>query len=88
MLPICWVMAPVLGVLAQVQASAGRPIEDRTLQSTLFLAICIAFLGLVAFRVVIGRAIEEERRVQAVVVGLVSLASSVALIAYGVSTFT
>lgn len=83
MLPICWVLAPLLGMMAQAQASSGRPLEDRLLQSTLFMALFLSGLGLMAVRVVIGRAIEEHHRGQAILVAILSLASSIAMIAYG-----
>ncbi len=88
MLPICWILAPVLGMMAQSQAMNGRSIEDRTLQSLLFTAMFMAVLGLMAVRVVIGQAIAEHHKGQAIVVAALSLVSSVVLIAYGVSTLT
>lgn len=83
MLPVCWVLAPVLGLMAQSQASDGRPLEDRLLQSTLFMALFLAGLGLIGLRVVLGRALEEHQRGRATLVAAISILSSVALIVYG-----
>lgn len=86
MLPICWVLAPLLGLMAQMQANSGRSLEDRMLQSTLFMALFLAGFGLMAVRVVVGQAIEEHHKAQAVVVTVLSIVSSAALITYGVFT--
>ena len=86
MLPICWILAPLLGLLAQSQALHGRPLEDRVLQSTLFLALFLACMGLMGVRVVLSQALEEHRPGRAVLIAVLSLVSSLGLIAYGVST--
>ncbi len=83
MLPICWVLAPVLALIAHTQAKVGASMTDKSFQSSLYLSVFLALFGLVAVRMLIGRAMDYDHKRQAYVLAAFSLACSVALIAYG-----
>lgn len=86
MLPVCWVLAPVLTLIAHAQARVLEdPAANRLFQSALFLAVFLAMFGLVAIRILIARAIDEQHLGQARLLGAFSAVMSVALIAYGIT---
>jgi hypothetical protein len=85
MLPICWGLAPVLALIAHTQAKVGGSIGDKAFQSTLYMSVFLALFGLLAVRMLIGRALDYDQKRQAYVLAALSLMCSVALIAYGLS---
>ncbi len=86
MLPICWVLSPILAMLAQVRVQSAGTMEDRPFQNTLFMAVFLAAFGLMAMRILIGRAIDEHRTYQVCLLAVLSLLASGMLIAYGVAS--
>jgi hypothetical protein len=85
MLPICWTLAPVLGLLAQVQVRSTGNLGDKHFQTSLFLSIFLAMFGLMAMRILIGRALDERHHRQAYVLAAISLTCSAAMIVYGLN---
>jgi predicted neutral ceramidase superfamily lipid hydrolase len=85
MLPICWALAPVLALVSQAQARMSGSVGDKGFQSTLFMSVFLAMFGLLAVRMLIGRALDYDHKRQAYLLAAFSLTCSVALIAYGMS---
>ncbi len=83
MLPVCWVLSPVLAWVAQRQAQLAASMEDKGFQTALYLSIFLALFGLLAMRMLIGRAMDREQLPRAILLGTVSIACSAALISYG-----
>ena len=85
MLPICWALAPVLALFAQTHAKVGGTMNDRSFQTTLFMSVFLALFGLLAIRMLIGRALDYDQKRQAYAWAVLSLVCSAAMIAYGMS---
>lgn len=83
MLPICWVLSPILALVAQARAQIAGSMEDKAFQTSLYLSVFLALFGLLAMRMLIGRAMDRQQRPRAILLGSVSIACSVALISYG-----
>jgi hypothetical protein len=83
MLPVCWVLSPVLAWVAQRQSQLAASMEDKGFQTALYLSIFLALFGLLAMRMLIGRAMDREQLPRAILLGTVSIACSAALISYG-----
>lgn len=88
MWPVSWGLALVLGWIAQIQARTVMTMTDRGFQSTLFMSIFLGLFGLLAVRVLIGRALDQHHRGQACLVGGFSLLYSLGLILYGLITLS
>ncbi len=86
MMPICWMLAPILALLAQLRIQTSGTLDDRTFQTTLFMSVFLALFGLMAMRILIGRAIDEHRSRQVFALAAITLVASTALIVYGVTT--
>ena len=80
-------MTPVVTAAAHTQGGFGTNLSDRVMQSLLYVAVCCGLAALLACRVLIGRAMEEDRRVQVYALSGMALAASAALITYGISSF-
>lgn len=83
MLPISWVLALVLGWVAQVQAKTVVTMTDLGFQSTLYMSLFLGFFGLLAVRILMARALDDQHRGQACLVAGFSLVCSIGLILYG-----
>ncbi|GIW75216.1 MAG: hypothetical protein KatS3mg104_0279 [Phycisphaerae bacterium] len=83
MLPVSWVLALVLGWVAQIQAKTVVTMTDLGFQSTLYMSLFLGLFGLIAVRILIARALDDQHRGQACLVGGLSLLFSVGLIIYG-----
>lgn len=83
MLPISWGLALLLGWIAQMQARTVVTMTDRSFQSTLYMSVFLGLFGLLAVRMLIARALDQEHWGQACLVAVFSLICSLGLIVYG-----
>jgi uncharacterized membrane protein YhaH (DUF805 family) len=88
-----WVAALVVSTLftpllmfAALSSPFGAGGSERGFQTLVFIAVCLAITALMAFRVLIARALDTGHPLQACLLGTTCFMGSLALIAYGLST--
>ena len=86
-MPLAWMISLGLTLAVHALASAGFPLTNTGVQSTMMIAIFVGMLALVGTMQKLGELRDNGRRINAAVGMTAFLALSLGTIAYGIAAF-